>query len=139
MSDRTIAMLIQQQRIELAFEITLAALLLAALTLGSAAVVQALRRRSRHTVTRALVMATLLTIACGAIQHQVRLSHRIARERAIAEDERAARLNPADRADGIQSMRLTAAMAELRRSGHKTGNLAPGTSHPQKFLCVRRH
>jgi hypothetical protein len=94
MSDRTIAMLIQQQRIELVFEITLAALLLDALTLGSVAVVQALRRRSRHIVTRAFVMATLLTIACGAIQHQVRLSHRIARERAIAEDERA---------DGIQS------------------------------------
>ena len=103
MSDRTIAMLIQQQRIELAFEITLAALLLAALTLGSAAAVQALRRRSRQTVTRALVMATLLTIACGAIQHQVRLSHRIARERAIAEDEHAARLTLADRADNIQS------------------------------------
>ena len=103
MTDRTIGMLIQQQRIELAFEITLAALLLAALTLGSAAALQALRRRARHTATRAFVMATLLTIACGAIQHQVRISHRIARERAIAEDERAARLNPADRADGIQS------------------------------------
>ena len=102
MSDRTIAMLIQQQRIELAFEITLAALL-AAVTLGSAAVVQALRRRSRHTVTRALVMATLLTIACGAIQHEVRLSHRISRERAIAEDERAAGLNLTERADDIQS------------------------------------
>ena len=103
MSDRTIVMLIQQQRIELAFEITLAALLLAALTLGSAAAVQALRRRSRQTVTRAFVMATLLAIACGAIQHRFRLSHRIARERAIAEDERAAGLNLTERADDVHS------------------------------------
>ncbi|MGH9627466.1 MAG: hypothetical protein ACRD7E_03765 [Bryobacteraceae bacterium] len=90
MSNRTIAMLIQQQRIELAFEITLAALLLAALILGSVAAVQRLRRHPRLRVTRALVVATLLTTTCSAIQHQIRINHRIARDWAIGEDERRA-------------------------------------------------
>lgn len=88
MSDRTIAMLIQQQRIELAFEITLAALLLAALILGSVAAVQMLRYRSTQSVTRALVVATLLIITCVVMEHQTSINHRIARDRAIAEYER---------------------------------------------------
>jgi hypothetical protein len=33
-----------------------------------------------------LVVATLLTITFGAIQHQVRINHRIARDWAMAED-----------------------------------------------------
>jgi hypothetical protein len=99
MSDRTITMLIQQQRIELGFEITLATLLLAALILVSVAAVQMLCRRSTQNITRALVVATLLTIAFGAIQHQVRINHRIARDRAIAEDERRFQ---AERMDGAE-------------------------------------
>src|SRR4030095_16951042 len=88
MSDRTIAKLIQQQRIELAFEITPAALLLAAVILGSVAALEVLRHRSTQKVTRAFVVATLLTITCGAIEHQVRITPRIVREGAIAEDDR---------------------------------------------------
>ena len=94
MSDRTIAMLTQQQRIELAFEITLAALILV-----SVAAVQMLRHRSTQTITRALIVATLLTITSGAIQHQVRINHRIARDRAMAEDPC---MSQAERTDGAE-------------------------------------
>jgi Flp pilus assembly protein TadG len=99
MSDRTIAMLIQQQRIELGFEFSLAALLLAAVILGSVGAVQMLRHRSTQTVTRALVVATLLTITSSAIQHQVRTNHRIARDRAMADDPC---MFQADRTDGAE-------------------------------------
>jgi hypothetical protein len=100
MSDRTIAMLIQQQRIELGFEFSLAALLLAAVILGSVGAVQMLRHRSTQTVTRALVVATLLTITFGAIQHQVRINHRIARDWAMAEED--PRMFQFERTDGAE-------------------------------------
>jgi hypothetical protein len=112
MSDRTIAMLIQQQRIELGFEFSLAALLLAAVILGSVGAVQMLRHRSTQTVTRALVVATLLTITFGAIQHQVRINHRIAQDRAMAEDPC---MFQAERTDGVEdTASLNAGAEEVR-------------------------